>query len=181
MSKRVRSKKKQVTSVATIEKNTSRYRRTHAIMARIWDHWWKTRRFELLHQARARVVPGVMRHADLVFANTEYILALGFPYQIAPFAIAPPSTTSISPVTYALALLARNSAGPMKSSGAPHLPPGIPLRRLDTNAGSCLATVLLCHQLSRGIRYNKEVCAHVGSDTSRCNSVDADIVLAPFI
>lgn len=47
-----------------------------------------------------------------------------------------PSTTSISPEMYALARLAKNTAGPIKSSGTPQRPPGMPLRRFDTNAGS---------------------------------------------
>ena len=41
------------------------------------------------------------------------------------FAIHPPSTTSISPVTYEEALLAKNTAGPTNSSGFAHRPNGI--------------------------------------------------------
>lgn len=36
-----------------------------------------------------------------------------------------PSTTNNSPQTYWLALLARNTTGPAKSAGSPHLPAGM--------------------------------------------------------
>lgn len=60
-----------------------------------------------------------------------------------------PSTISVSPVTNWLAPLARNTAGPIKSSGAPHRPPGVPLRRLLTNSGFCLAASFLRRQRGR--------------------------------
>lgn len=39
--------------------------------------------------------------------------------------IHPPSTTSVCPLTYPPPLPARNTTGPLKSSGTPHLPAGI--------------------------------------------------------
>jgi hypothetical protein len=48
--------------------------------------------------------------------------------------IHPPSTVKTSPLTYALAALAKNTTAPLKSSGAPHRPAGI-LSRI------CLARV----------------------------------------
>lgn len=39
--------------------------------------------------------------------------------------IHPPSTTSVCPLTYPPALPAKNTTGPLKSPGTPHLPAGI--------------------------------------------------------
>lgn len=48
-----------------------------------------------------------------------------------------PSTTSSSPHTYWLALLARKTTGPAKSFGSPHLPAGIRSEICRRRTGSC--------------------------------------------
>ena len=55
--------------------------------------------------------------------------------------IQPPSTTCTSPVTKLLALLARYTAGPLKSSGEPHRPAGIRSNMLLALFGSLINAV----------------------------------------
>ena len=83
-----------------------------------------------------------------------------FRHHIGPLAIAPcrlgissapcldeptptPSTVMTSPQTNRLAALARNTAGPAKSSGFPHRFPGVPTSRFFTNPSSFLASTFL--------------------------------------
>jgi hypothetical protein len=57
--------------------------------------------------------------------------------------IHPPSTVTISPLTYALPALANHTTTPLKSSGAPHLPAGILSRILFALASSFISAVFI--------------------------------------
>jgi hypothetical protein len=57
--------------------------------------------------------------------------------------IQPPSTVSISPLTYMLALLARYTTLPLKSSGDPQRPAGIRSRILFARLGSLIKAVFI--------------------------------------
>jgi hypothetical protein len=57
--------------------------------------------------------------------------------------IHPPSTVTISPLTYALAGLANQTTTPLKSSGVPHLPAGILSKMLFALFSSFISTVFI--------------------------------------
>jgi len=57
--------------------------------------------------------------------------------------IHPPSTVRISPLTYPLALLAKNTTLPLKSSGFPHRPAGILDKMLSALFSSLINAVFI--------------------------------------
>ena len=57
--------------------------------------------------------------------------------------IHPPSTVNTSPETYRLALLARYTIEPLKSSGLPHRPAGIRARILAANFSSLVSSSVI--------------------------------------
>jgi len=57
--------------------------------------------------------------------------------------IQPPSTTSVCPLTYPLALLARYTAVPLKSSGLPHRAAGMRALMLARRSGSLSSAVFI--------------------------------------
>lgn len=63
----------------------------------------------------------------LIYCTTTDLAAIERPRAplISYRPIHPPSTTNVSPLTYELALEAKNTTAPSKSSGLPHLPAGI--------------------------------------------------------
>lgn len=70
-----------------------------------------------------------------------------------------PSTTSNSPHTYWLALLARKTTGPAKSFGSPHLPAGIRSEIWRRRTGSVRSCSFLVYEVSwigsKGTRHVK--------------------------
>lgn len=91
------------------------------------------------HRARRVHVLAVYDRLQIEAFNYYYLHAQPPSCDSIYLPIHPPSTVTSSPLTYALAALARNTTTPLKSSGLPHRPAGILLRMLSARFSSLIS------------------------------------------